>query len=89
MAMSKYEFRARVTSDPDFREQLKDDPIKVLRSIGWDVDDDVSYEIVDMQPTKQYIVLPPLMSDELSESELAGVQGGTVNMRVQGPVCTI
>ena len=36
MAMSRDEFRAKVTSDASFREELKKDPVAVLRSIGWD-----------------------------------------------------
>ena len=91
MAMSKDEFRAKVTSDAAFREQLKKDPAGVLKSIEWDVPDGVDFEVVDMDGSKQYLVLPPLQSSELKEEELSGVQGGcsAAMFQVQGPVCTI
>lgn len=89
MAMSKDEFRAKVTSDAAFREEFKKDPVGMMRSMGWDVDDGASYEVVDIEPTKQYFVLPPLQSQEIGEEELASVQGGAnANANLQGPVCT-
>ena len=89
MAMSKDEFRAKVTSDRDFREELKKDPATVLRSVGWDVPDGATYEVVDCSADKQYLVLPPLQSSELNEDDLSTVQGGSApaNMRV-APYCT-
>lgn len=83
MAMSKDEFRTKVTTDPSFREELKKDPTSFMRSIGWDVAKGISYEVIELDdPTKEYLVLPPLQTDELTDEQLATAQGG-------GPVCTI
>ena len=86
MAMSKDEFRTKVTTESGFREQLKKDPAGVLRSIGWDVPDGVDFEVVDMDGTKQYLVLPPIHSQDLEDDNLAIVQGGTSPpARIEGP----
>lgn len=78
MALSEQEFTQKVVSDEGFREQLKNDPMSFMRSQGVNVPDGMEFEVVESTPTKQYIVLPPLQTGELSDDELATVQGGTI-----------
>ena len=51
-----------------------------MRAHGVDVPDEVEIEVVEATPEKQYVVLPPLQTDELSEEQLAGAQGGTITL---------
>ncbi len=74
--MTEQEFAAKFLTDETFRAEFKNDPKGVLRAHGMDVPDDVEIEVVESTPEKRYIVLPPLKQDELSEADIAAVQGG-------------
>ena len=61
--------------DPEFKQQLLSNPIKVLRSEGIDFKEGVNIHIVENTDTDFYLVLPQI-SDRLSEEELEALTGG-------------
>ena len=61
--------------DPEFKQQLLSNPIKVLRSEGFDFKEGVNIHIVENTDTDFYLVLPQI-SDNLSEEELEAITGG-------------
>lgn len=49
----------RAARDPQFREQLKQDPRgTVARDFGVQVPQDITVEVVEERPSKVYLVLP-------------------------------
>ena len=74
--MTEQEFSARLLTEESFRAEFKNNPMRVLRAHGMDVPDDVEIEVVESTPDKHYVVLPPLKQGELSETDIAAVQGG-------------
>ncbi len=69
----------RAIQDPDFRESLKNDPRATLeREFGISIPEEATVSVIEETPDRQYIVLPPRISEngELSEEELEAVAGG-------------
>lgn len=70
----------RAAKDPQFREQLKQDPIgTVSRDFGVRVPSGITVEVLEETPSKVYLVLapaPPQRGQELSAHELGAVAGG-------------
>ena len=78
MPMTEQEFNSRFLNDAQFREEFKKDPTAFMRSQGMKIPEGVTYEVVESTPQKQYIVMPPMQSEELSDDDLATVSGGTI-----------
>ena len=74
---TEQELAQKFLTDEAFREELKKDPSGTLRAHGIDVPEGMAVEVIEATPTKQYIVLPPLQSGELSDDQVAAAQGGT------------
>lgn len=74
--MSEQEFTMKCLTDERFREEFKKDPVGVMRAYNVHMADDIEVEVLEATPTKQYIVLPPLHTGELTEEALAAAQGG-------------
>ena len=70
----------RASRDPQFREQLKQDPRgTVARDFGVEVPPDITVEVVEETPSRVYVVLPPVPAQsggELTDHELEEVAGG-------------
>jgi hypothetical protein len=56
----------RSWSDADFREQLLDNPNKILREAGVDVPPGVNFVVVENEPTRMHLVLPHRASEASS-----------------------
>ena len=74
---TRQEFAQKVLGDETFRAELKKDPKGTMRAYGVALPDGIEIEVVESTSAKQYIVLPPLQTDELSDEQLEGAQGGT------------
>jgi len=68
----------RAQHDADFRKKLIADPAAVARENGVKVPDGIKFNFLEERPGERYIVLPPLVGDELSPAELDAVAGGCV-----------
>lgn len=70
----------RAAKDPEFREQLKQDPRgTVSRDFGVQVPPDITVEVLEETPAKVYLVLPTLPArrgQELTTQDLEAVAGG-------------
>ncbi len=78
MPMTEQEFNAKLLSDDAFRQEFKNDPTAFMRSQGMEIPEGMTFEVVESTPQKQYIVMPPKQSEELSDDDLATVSGGTI-----------
>ena len=76
---TEQEFAQKFLGDESFRQEFKNDPVATMRAHGVDVPNGIEIEVVESTPTKQYIVMPPLQSDELSEEDLNAAQGGAIS----------
>ena len=75
---TEQELAQKFLTDESFRAKLKEDPKGALSAHGVQVPEGVDIEVVESTPSKQYIVLPPLQSEELRDEQLAAAQGGTI-----------
>lgn len=70
----------RAAKDPEFREQLKQDPQgTVARELGVQVPSEITVDVVEETPTRVYLVLPPVPGQPgqaLSDQDLEAVAGG-------------
>lgn len=70
----------RAAKDPQFREQLKQDPRgTVSREFRVRVPQDITVEVVEETASTVYLILPPASagpSQQLSDQELEAVAGG-------------
>jgi hypothetical protein len=71
------ELIARVWSDEAFKARLKSDPKGALAEMGYKMPAHVEFEVLEATPTKQYLVIPPKPSGELSDADLENVAGGS------------
>ncbi|MCB9759074.1 MAG: NHLP leader peptide family natural product precursor [Alphaproteobacteria bacterium] len=60
----------RAWADPRFKQSLLDDPNHVLAAHGFPVPAGVNFVVVEDEPTRAHLVLPPPPSAELSISPL-------------------
>lgn len=79
----------RTAKDPQFRQQLKQDPRGIVaRDFGVQIPADITVEVVEDTPAKVYLVLPAVAAQrgqELSGQELEAVAGvGSVPTRPHG-----
>lgn len=83
----------RAGKDPEFREQLKHDPLgTVSRDFGVQVPPDITVEVVEETPTKVYLVLPSAPTQPgqvLADLELESVAGGWSAMTAECGTCTV
>ena len=77
--MTEQELSRKLFTDEAFRAEMKRDPKGTLQAHGIEVPDDVEIDVVESTPTKHYVVLPPLKKGELSEADIAAVQGGNAS----------
>ena len=70
----------RASRDPQFREQLKQDPRGTISRDFWvEVPSDITVEVVEETSSKVYLVLPPAPvqgGGELTDQALEEVAGG-------------
>lgn len=73
----------KAASDPDFRQQLINDPRAALGAeLGVTLPDNVNVTVLEESPSDFYLVLPPsgtAAGTELSDEELGAVAGGSGN----------
>ena len=62
--------------DADFRKKLLEDPAAVASENGVSVPDGIKFTFLEESANERYIVLPPLVGEELTEAELDAVAGG-------------
>ena len=74
---SGQEWAKKFLTDESFRADLLRDPKGTMRAHGIEIPEGIDVEVIEWDPEKRYIVLPPLQSEELSEEQLMAVQGGT------------
>lgn len=72
---------SRAMNDPDFRQQLLDDPQAAVRDeLGMSMPSEVTIKVLEETPDTLYLVIPATMeaapSGELSDAELGAVAGG-------------
>jgi hypothetical protein len=76
-AEAEQRIRERAESDADFREQLKSDPRSALASeLGVEIPDEITVHVHEESLSEVHLVLPPATED-LSDTELDMVSGGT------------
>lgn len=63
---------ARVWSDEDYKQRLRDDPRGVLAESGIEMPDGVDIRVVEDTANVRHIVLPSPPTDELTDEELFG-----------------
>ena len=73
--MTDEPFAQRLRTDPEFRARFEQDPKRMLREAGIHVNDEHDVEIIELDPTKHYVIISPL-SGEISEAEMEGVVAG-------------
>lgn len=82
----------RAAKDPEFREQLKQDPQGTFsRDFGIPVPAGMTVNVLEETPTKVYLVLPhvpPQGVRELSAAELESVSGGWSEAGYTGCILT-
>ncbi len=67
----------KALQDPELKKRLFADPKKVLKEeCGAPLPNDWSVEVFEETAERQYLVLPPLATEELSEEEIQRVAGG-------------
>ena len=66
---------AAAWQDQAFLNQLKSDPIAVMKQHGIDVAAGVQVEVVESQPNEFVLVLPEMVKGELDDEHLAAVPG--------------
>ena len=59
----------RAWSDDKYRQELIDNPNKVLKAAGLDVPAGVNFVVVENEPDRLHLVLPCRPGEELSTSE--------------------
>jgi hypothetical protein len=73
----------KAASDPDFRQQLINDPRATLGAeLGVSLPENVNVTVLEESTSNVYIVLPPAgtaAGTELSDEELGAVAGGSGN----------
>ena len=72
-------FMVRLTTDDDLRASLASNPQETLRSVGANIPEGVSVEVVEETDDKTYFVMPRKVESperELSDQELAPAAGG-------------
>lgn len=81
----------RATKDPQFRDQLKQDPRgTVSRDFSVQVPSDFTVEVIEETTSKVYLVLPPApvqRGQELTASELESVAGGWTGITEECGTC--
>jgi len=69
---------ARAGKDPDFRQQLLTHPAAAIKAVaGLELPPEVEVTVFQETPRRLCLVLPARPSEELAESELDAVSGGT------------
>ncbi len=76
--MNNIEYRNRITSDKDFRDQLRKDAKSALQKIGVDTGN-TEITVVEDTATVHHIAMPSPPGAPMDESALDGVVGGGWN----------
>lgn len=78
---------AKATTDTAFRQQLIDDPREAIaQAFGVLLPSNLEISVFEESPTRMCFILPAVSTDELSESDLSNIAGGTLrSSRVGGP----
>ena len=89
--MNEKEFGSKILTDEAFRAEFKKDPKGVMRAHGIEVPEDVEIEVVESTPAKHFLVLPPILTGELTDEQLTSAQGGTAFtfLSTAGCGCTV
>ena len=67
---------AKAWRDPAFKAELIANPAAALKSEGIDVPDGMAVTVLENTDKQFHLVLPPVLSDELSEDDLEAAAGG-------------
>ncbi len=76
VALTLQEIQQKSAVDSAFRASLLADPKAALASVGLDVPDGITVDVIEAGYNRLPIVLPPVQSGELSDEALAGMVGG-------------
>ncbi len=76
--MNNIEYRNLITSDKDFRDQLRKDAKSALQKIGVETGN-TEIKIVEDSATVHHIAMPTPPEAPMDESDLDGVAGGGWN----------
>jgi hypothetical protein len=76
VALTLQEIQQKSAVDSTFRASLLADPKAALASVGLDVPDGITVDVIEAGYNRLPIVLPPVQSGELSDEALAGMVGG-------------
>ena len=66
----------RAATDEAFRAALLSDATGTLRSLGVEIPEGVAIKAVENTDTVFHLILPPKISEEMSDEELDAVSGG-------------
>ena len=67
----------RANSDEQFRSRLKANPAAACNEAGVDVPAGITVNVIERQPNEVYLILDSVEHDELDETRLAAVAGGS------------
>jgi hypothetical protein len=77
VALTLPEIQQRAAIDGSFRASLLADPKATLSSVGLDVPEGITVDVIEAGYNRLPIVLPPVQSGELSDDALATMVGGS------------
>lgn len=77
MALTLKEIQQKAAVDGAFRAELLAQPKATLASVGLDVPEGITVEVIEAEYNRLPIVLPPVQRGELSDDALATMVGGS------------
>lgn len=83
MALTLQEIQQKAAIDGAFRAALLAEPKATLASVGLDVPEGITVDVIEAEYNRLPIVLPPVQRGELSDDALATMVGGSAQA-VQG-----
>ncbi|WP_186388247.1 MULTISPECIES: NHLP leader peptide family RiPP precursor [unclassified Stappia] len=71
----------RAATDEAFRAALLSDATGTLKSLGVEIPEGIEIKAVEDTHESLHLVLPPLVSEDMSDDELAAINGGFLKLK--------